>query len=93
MNNLKKMLVALTSQIKSSDVTLATAEIPHKIKDDNQSIHNGVINEEFNSNLRSASTTSGWRKRSAKPIGHDGGESDNVGRTRGRRRAKVQLPT
>ena len=51
----------MTSQIKSSDVTLATIEKPHKIRDDNQSIHNGVINEEFNANLRSTSPTSGSR--------------------------------
>ena len=93
MSDLKKMLGALTSQVKSNNVTLATAEKPHKIKDDNQSIHIGVINEKSDTNLRSASTTSGWRKRSAKPIGHDGGPSDNMGRTRGRGRPKVQLPT
>jgi hypothetical protein len=47
MNNLKKLLAIMTSQIKSSDVTLATVAKPHKITDDNQSIHNGVINEKL----------------------------------------------
>ena len=63
MNNLKKMLVALTSQIKTSDVKLATAVKPHKIQDDNQSIHNGVINEKFESDLRSQSQPNTKRKR------------------------------
>ena len=93
MSDLKKMLGALTSQVKSNNVTLATAEKPHKIKDDNQSIHIGVINEKSDTNLRSASTTSGWRKRSAKPIRNDGGASDNMGSEGRGRRTKVQLPT
>ena len=93
MNHLKKMLAHLTSQIKSSDVTLATIEKPHKIRDDNQSIHNGVINEEFNANLRSASPTSGKRKRVTESIGNDGSPSDNLERKKRGRRTKVQLPT
>ena len=63
MNHVKKMLIQLTSQIRASSVTLATVEKPHKIKDDNQSIHNGVINEEFNSNLRSQIKPDTKRKR------------------------------
>ena len=54
-----KKLAILASQIKTSGVTLGTIEKPHKIRDDNQSIHNGVINEELHANLRSASPTSG----------------------------------
>jgi len=71
MNSIKKMLVKMTSQIRSSDVTLVPVEKPHKITDDNQSIHNGVINEEFNSNLRSASATSGWRKRGSNGLSNE----------------------
>lgn len=63
MNNLKKMLAIMTSQIKSSDVTLATVAKPHKITDDNQSIHNGVINEKLESDLRSQSQPNAKRKR------------------------------
>lgn len=91
MNHLKKMLAHLTSQIKLSDVTLATIEKPHKIRDDNQSIHNGVINEEFNANLRSTSPTSGRRKRVTESIGNDGSPSNDMGRPRRGRRSKVQL--
>ena len=78
-----KKLAILASQIKTSGVTLGTIEKPHKIKDDNQSIHNGVINEELHANLRSASPTSDKRKRSRKSIGNDGSPSNNLGRTRG----------
>jgi hypothetical protein len=74
-----KKLAILASQIKPSNVTLARIEKPHKIRDDNQSIHNGVINEELHANLRSAGPTSGWRKRGTKPIRHDGSQSDNLG--------------
>lgn len=63
MNNLKKMLTLLTSQTKSTNVTLATVEKPHKITDDNQSIHNGVINEKLESDLRSQSQPNAKRKR------------------------------
>ena len=93
MNGIKKMLVQMTSQIRASGVTLEPVEKPHKIKDDNQSIHNGVINEEFNSYLRSASATVTERKRSAKPNGVDGSKSDDMGRPRRGRRPKVQLST
>jgi hypothetical protein len=63
MNNLKKMLAHLTSQVKSDNVTLAVIEKPHKITDDNQSIHNGVINETIKSDLRSQSQPNAKRKR------------------------------
>jgi hypothetical protein len=52
MNNTKKIIRVLTSQIKVASVKLP--QIPEKtptIQDNNQSIHNGVINEaniEFN---------------------------------------------
>ena len=75
-----KKLAILASQIKTSGVTLGTIEKPHKIRDDNQSIHNGVINEEFDANLRSASPTSGWRKRGTKSNRNDGSPSDNLGK-------------
>ena len=78
-----KKLAILASQIRTSNVTLGTIEKPHKIRDDNQSIHNGVINEELHANLRSASPTSGWRKRGRKSIRNDGSPSDNLGGTRG----------
>jgi hypothetical protein len=77
---IEKMLAIMASQIKRSSVTLAAREKPHKIRDDNQSIHNGVINEEFDANLRSASPTGDWRKRSTESIGNDGSPSNNLGR-------------
>ena len=68
MNLLKKMLTALTSQVKQSSVTLpATQNIPHKITDDNQSIHNGVIHEKLDLSLRGAGKTSTKHKRKNKP--------------------------
>ena len=67
MNLMKKLLASFTSQIKKSDVKLPVIEQPHKIKDDNQSIHNGVINEKTDANLRGSSKTSTGRKRSVKP--------------------------
>lgn len=46
----------MTSQIKRSGVKLPQNTIaPHKITDDNQAIHNGVINEESTVHLRSTS--------------------------------------
>lgn len=48
----------MTSQVKKSDVKLPKNNIaPHKITDDNQAIHNGVINEESTVHLRSTSST------------------------------------
>lgn len=63
MNRMKKMLVAMASQIKNPSVTLPTSDKPHKIKDDNQSIHNGVINEKSESSVRGAGKTVAKRKR------------------------------
>jgi hypothetical protein len=63
MNSLKKALASLASQIKKPDVTLPSIEIPHKITDDNQSINNGVINEEFHNRMRSEIESPAKRKR------------------------------
>ena len=64
MNQLKKALAYLTSQIKKPQVILPTVEKPHKIQDDNQSIHNGVINEQkTESDLRSTTEPQAKRKR------------------------------
>ena len=64
MNLLKKALAHLTSQIKKPQVILPAIVQPHKIKDDNQSIHNGVINEQNSEpSLRSATEPSQKRKR------------------------------
>lgn len=71
MNRLKMALAILTSQIKRSDVTLAAIEKPHKIQDDNQSIHNGVINEKSNTDLRSTGETVAVRRRGRKPKRQD----------------------
>jgi hypothetical protein len=67
MNLLKKALTTLASQIRKPDVKLASVESPNKIKDDNQSIHNGVIHEKFDTGLRSEGNTITKRKRSTKP--------------------------
>jgi hypothetical protein len=54
MNFFNKIMATFASQIKKSNVKLPVKqEMPHKIKDDNQSIHNGVINEEPKPSLRS----------------------------------------
>lgn len=65
---MKKILAVLTSQVKQSSVKLPIANIPHKITDDNQSIHNGVIHEKSYTDMRSASPSSarGKRKRKSK---------------------------
>lgn len=58
MSFLNKIMDIMTSQIKKSDVKLPKNTIaPHKITDDNQAIHNGVINEESTVHLRSTSST------------------------------------
>ena len=44
--NIKKMLGRMASQIKKPNVKLRKNTKPHKIQDDNQSVNNGVINEE-----------------------------------------------
>lgn len=55
MNLLNKIMLTMASQIKKSNVKLGKSVKPHKITDDNQSIHHGVINEtiEFKPSLRS----------------------------------------
>jgi hypothetical protein len=64
MNLLKKALAHLSSQIKPPEVILRAIDKPHKIKDDNQSIHNGVTNEQNSeSSLRSATEPVQKRKR------------------------------
>jgi hypothetical protein len=61
MNIFTKIVDIMTSQVKKSNVKLPQNTIaPHKITDDNQAIHNGVINEESTVHLRS---TSSIRKR------------------------------
>jgi hypothetical protein len=47
------MLGKMSSQIRKPNVKLAKNIKPHKIKDDNQSVKNGVINEESSTGLRS----------------------------------------
>ena len=50
------MIMALASQIKKASVKLPKkVGRPHKIKDDNQSIKNGVVNEKSHVDLRSPS--------------------------------------
>lgn len=56
-------LASLASQIKTTDVRLPASEPPHKIRDDNQSIKNGVINEEFDYRMRSEGEPPEKRKR------------------------------
>ena len=63
MNGLKKVLLAMSSQIKKADVRLPIMETPHTIRDDNQSIRNGVINEESYNRMRSAIESPVKRKR------------------------------
>lgn len=49
-----KLVWILTSQVRKVDVKLPKKHVrPHKITDDNQSIHNGVIHEKLHTNLRS----------------------------------------
>jgi hypothetical protein len=46
MNLLNKILLTMASQIKKPNVKLRyKSDKPHKITDDNQSIHHGVIHE------------------------------------------------
>lgn len=63
MNGLKKVLLSLTSQIKKTDARLPIMETPHTIRDDDQSIRNGVINEEFDYRMRSEIESPIKRKR------------------------------
>lgn len=55
MNLLNKIMLTMASQIKKPNVKLRKSIKPHKITDDNQSIHHGVIHEtiEFKPSLRS----------------------------------------
>jgi hypothetical protein len=49
-----RIMATFASQLKKSNVKLPSkSEKPHKIQDDNQSIHNGVIHEKFEPSLRS----------------------------------------
>jgi hypothetical protein len=58
MSFLNKIVDIMASQIKKPSVTLPKKRVDtHKITDDNQAIHNGVINEESTIHLRSTSTT------------------------------------
>lgn len=67
MNILTKYLPIISSQIKRSDVKIpAICADPNKITDDNQSLKNGVINEESDANLRSPGATGTRRRRSTK---------------------------
>ena len=53
-----KMFDIMASQIKKPNVKLPKKRVDtHKIKDDNQAISIGVINEESNIHLRSAGKT------------------------------------
>lgn len=62
MYQIHKIFDIMTSQIKKSSVKLPKKRIDtHKITDNNQAIHNGVINEESDISLRSTSST--WTKR------------------------------
>lgn len=53
MKILNTILATFASQIKKSNVKLPKSVKPHKIQDDNQSIHNGVIHEKTEPSLRS----------------------------------------
>lgn len=66
MNILKKMLSMMTSQINKSDVIIPQKAVPHKIQDNDQSIHNGVINEKREPTLRGDSKPKAGRKRKPK---------------------------
>jgi hypothetical protein len=64
MNRQMKFAVTLlSSQIKTSNVRLPAIDPPHKIRDDNQSIKNGVINEECDIRMRSEGEPPIKRKR------------------------------
>mgnify|MGYP003658409109 CR=1 FL=1 len=57
---IQNKMVALVSQIKKTSVKLPKkVGRPHKIKDDNQFIKNGVVNEKSHVDLRGQSTTGG----------------------------------
>lgn len=52
-NLFNKIFEKFASQIKKPNVKLPKSRTPHKIKDNNQSVKNGVINEKTTSSLRS----------------------------------------
>ena len=57
---IQDMMETLASQIKKTSVKLPKkAGRPHKIKDNNQSIKTGVVNEESHFDLRSSSKSGG----------------------------------
>ena len=57
---IQDMMETLASQIKKTSVKLPKKTgKPHKIKDNNQSIKNGVVNEESHFDLRSSSKAGG----------------------------------
>jgi hypothetical protein len=60
---IKFAVTLLSSQIKTSNVRLPAIDPPHKIRDDNQSIKNGVINEECDIRMRSEGEPPIKRKR------------------------------
>ena len=67
MNVMAKVLTFMSSQIKKSSVKLQPIEKPHTIRDDNQSIHNGVIHEKSDSSMRSEGSAIAKPKRGRKP--------------------------
>ena len=53
-----KLMQSLAAQIKKHNTKLPkNVGRPHKIKDDNQSIKNGVVNEKSDSDLRGSSNS------------------------------------
>lgn len=64
MNNLKKYVMALYSQVRKDNVKIPTkSTLSPKIHDMNLAINNGVINEKSNANLRSQDSDGEKRKR------------------------------
>ena len=70
MRKLQKIISVLVNQIKPDNVKLPLNNKPLKIKDNNQAINNGVINEESDSDLRSQ-TQPTKRGRGRKPKRQD----------------------
>ena len=61
---IQKIMATIASQIKKPNVKLPSkSEVPHKIKDDNQSIQHGVIHEKLDADLRSQGELGRKRKR------------------------------
>lgn len=59
---MSKILKKMAMQIRKPSVKLPQNTKPHKITDDNQSIHYGVINEKLDADLRSQSEFGRKRK-------------------------------